>query len=279
MGEGSDKDKGGVIGNDVEFVLATQDSELSSRRGSEEKRGEQLLQIRVSGCAFSMCEFVLQRAVQVVRMRFIKVNRIQEVFDEMHRRDTSLEGLAGIFKSYFEKLFFSSEPGFGEINNCLRSVAPSVTSSMNEQLSKVFTREEVEAAVRNMAPYKSPGPDGFEACFYQEHWHLIGEGRLITDNIMVAFEVLHTMKVRKKGKVGNMAIKLDMSKAYDRIELHFLQVVMEKLGFCSKWIELVMKCVSSVSYSVLVNGKPGGPLPRFAGVGYAPATVQKNATN
>lgn len=38
---------------------------------------------------------------------------------------------------------------------------------------------------------------------------------------MVAYEVLHTMKVRKKDRLGNMAIKLDMSKAYDRIEWSF----------------------------------------------------------
>ncbi|XP_042944625.1 uncharacterized protein LOC122278510 [Carya illinoinensis] len=80
--------------------------------------------------------------------------------------------------------------------------------------------------------------------------------RLITNNIMVAYETLHTMKVRKKGKVGNMAIKLHTSKAYNRIEWSYLQAVMEKMVFCTKWIELVMKCVSSVTYAVLVNEKP-----------------------
>jgi hypothetical protein len=43
-------------------------------------------------------------------------------------------------------------------------------------------------------------------------------GRLITDNILVAFETLHTMDTRLKSKEGFMAIKLDMSKAYDRVE-------------------------------------------------------------
>lgn len=43
-------------------------------------------------------------------------------------------------------------------------------------------------------------------------------GRLITDNILVAFEALHTMNERMKGREGYMVLKLDMSKAYDRVQ-------------------------------------------------------------
>ncbi|CAL1361249.1 unnamed protein product [Linum trigynum] len=62
------------------------------------------------------------------------------------------------------------------------------------------------------------------------------------------------MKRREKAKDGFFAAKLDMAKAYDRVEWDFLERVMKKLGFEERWVALVMKCVTSVTYSILVNG-------------------------
>ena len=55
-------------------------------------------------------------------------------------------------------------------------------------------------------------------------------GRLISDNILVAYELTHFMKQKKKGKEGHAVVKLDMSKAYGRVEWPFLQAMMAKLG-------------------------------------------------
>ena len=56
--------------------------------------------------------------------------------------------------------------------------------------------------------------------------------------------------------MGFMAMKLDMSKAYDRVGLSYLGKIMEKLGFCERWVSFVLECISTVSYLILVNGEP-----------------------
>ena len=205
--------------------------------------------------------------------------------------------------------------------------------NMNTQLSQEFMEWEVQAALKQMAPLKSLGPDGMPSLFYQHYWDLVGgdeinsilsflntatlpeplnhafltlipkiknpismsdyrsvslcnvlykifskvlanrlkriltsiiiehqsaftKNCLILDNILVAFENLHSMNIHKSSKHGYMAIKFDMSKAYDRVEWFFLEITMRKLGFNERWITLMMICVKTVSYSVLVNGEP-----------------------
>lgn len=73
-------------------------------------------------------------------------------------------------------------------------------------------------------------------------------GRQILDNVLVAFESMHKLKATRKGKNAWMALKLDMSKAYDRVNWDFLKAVMLRLGFDAKWVELIMRCITSVSY-------------------------------
>ena len=69
---------------------------------------------------------------------------------------------------------------------------------------------------------------------------------------MLAHEIMHSFK-KKIGKIGYIAVKLDMEKAYDRLEWSFISVILLKLGFHTKWVDWVMECISTMSYSLLTN--------------------------
>lgn len=55
-------------------------------------------------------------------------------------------------------------------------------------------------------------------------------GRLIIDNTTIAYEMLHSMRNKRRSKTGHLAIKLDMSKAYDQVKWCFLKQIMLKIG-------------------------------------------------
>uniref|UniRef100_A0A2N9HWM1 Reverse transcriptase domain-containing protein n=1 Tax=Fagus sylvatica TaxID=28930 RepID=A0A2N9HWM1_FAGSY len=79
-------------------------------------------------------------------------------------------------------------------------------------------------------------------------------GRKASDNVIVVQEIIHSM-MKSRSKVGTMALKIDLEKAYDRLEWSFIRLTLQHFNFPSSWIDLIMSCISSSSLSVLVNGK------------------------
>ena len=83
-------------------------------------------------------------------------------------------------------------------------------------------------------------------------------GRLITDNILVAQEMFHAVRTNPSCKEKFVAIKTDMSKAYDRVEWSFMEALLLMFGFDQQWVARIMKCITTVSYQVLINREAKG---------------------
>lgn len=86
------------------------------------------------------------------------------------------------------------------------------------------------------------------------------EGRLLTDNALVAFEMNHFIRRKTQGNTGVVGFKIDVSKAYDRLEWGFLESMMEKLGFNETWRDRVMRCINSVSYCFMQDREEFGEI-------------------
>ena len=208
---------------------------------------------------------------------------------------------------------------------------PQLASEKLDLLAKSYDAEEVFLALSTMAPFKAPGPHGFQTLFYQKYWALVGRsvcdfvlgvlngghfpeglndtfltlipkvehpqtvtqfrpiglcnvayklitkvlvqrlkkilpdlispyqasfipGRQITDNIVIMQEALHTMR-RKKGLHGLMAIKLDLEKAYDKLNRNFIKSTLLDMRLPQLMVEVIMRCITSCSMRVLWNGE------------------------
>ena len=146
--------------------------------------------------------------------------------------------------------FFQDGKLLKQINHTLIGLTPKVDNpsvtaqfrpiSLCNMLYKIIAK----ILVNRMRPFLEKIIDPVQSAFIP-HWS-------IHDNILLALEVI-TKFNSMKGKKSWVALKLDMKKAYDRIEWSFLFKCLRKLGFHPNWIQWIQQCVTTVSYSVIVN--------------------------
>ncbi|XP_048503164.1 uncharacterized protein LOC125498892 [Beta vulgaris subsp. vulgaris] len=91
-------------------------------------------------------------------------------------------------------------------------------------------------------------------------------GRQMSDNCFISHEIINWVKKRKKGNSFAGILKVDLSKAYDRIRWDFVEAMLRKMNFPEIWVQWIMQCITTVSYAVLVNGEPSQTIFPSAGL-------------
>ena len=84
--------------------------------------------------------------------------------------------------------------------------------------------------------------------------HAFVRGRQILNVVLIANEAID---FRLKDNLRGFLCKLDIEKAYDRVNWSCVIAVMDKMGFGSKWLDWIRWCISTVCFSILINGTPG----------------------
>lgn len=150
--------------------------------------------------------------------------------------------------------FFNSGKMLGELNTTLISLVPKCINPTNvtdyrpiaycnvvyKCISKVITNR-IKVVLKDLV-------DANQSAFI--------EGRHISDNIMLAQELMCGYVSRKK--VGRCTFKVDLQKAYDTVSWEFLEFCLLKFGFHKIMVNWIMVCLKSASFSICVNGESHG---------------------
>lgn len=78
--------------------------------------------------------------------------------------------------------------------------------------------------------------------------------KFVTDIVIIGYDCLYKIGHNKWKKTGWVALKLDISKAYDRVEWVFSKQTMIKLSFSNTWVNLIIRCIRTAFCSVIING-------------------------
>ncbi|KAI9174615.1 hypothetical protein LWI28_020151 [Acer negundo] len=215
-----------------------------------------------------------KQMVCYLKAKFTEVEVYKAVFDMHPLKAPGPDGLlAWFYQQFWGKIgscitkcclkILNDEGSVKDINNTiisliLKTQSPEWITDFRPISLCSVTYKIIAKAVSNRFRHTLSGVISEEQCAFIPM-------RVIFNNTIVGFECLHIIK-RRKMKNALMALKLDMAKAFDKIEWDFVGRMMLSLGFPVGWVKLIIRCISSVSYSFMLNGENHGNITPSGGL-------------
>ncbi|XP_022014922.1 uncharacterized protein LOC110914438 [Helianthus annuus] len=178
----------------------------------------------------------------------------------------------------------------GRKDNNLVNPSPELfVNKLNPDKAQLMVREvsneEIKNAMFDIGDNKASGPDGFSSVFFKKAWDTVGSdvclvlvhlclikqglhelvsinqsafipGRRISDNIMLTQELM--LNYHRNTGPPRCAFKIDIQKAYDTVDWSFLRRIITGFGFHDRMVTWIMKCISSTTFSLSLNGNLHG---------------------
>ncbi|XP_056695647.1 uncharacterized protein [Spinacia oleracea] len=133
--------------------------------------------------------------------------------------------------------------GRSSVKTVIVDQGPTLTDVHRDMLQCNFQEKDIKSVLDAIPVTKAPELDGFNSLF----------STLLCQDIIKQ----DIIKQYNRGQVRpSCMMKLDLRKAYDTVDWKFIKKVMLELGFPASFVHLVMTCLSTTQYSILINGLP-----------------------
>ncbi|XP_028755351.1 uncharacterized protein LOC114714752 [Neltuma alba] len=201
----------------------------------------------------------------VVRRQWNLIVKLKDNLDNWIEKEDGIESLI----AYFYSSLFTSSPQ-GHFDTVIYYIQPRISDFQNQLLTQPISKIEVKEATFQLGAFKAPALMDSMVTFtmfsgmrlrvvldscISEHQRAFVPNRLIQDNSIIVHEAFYYLKNKNFGDKFELALKMDMNKAYDRLEWNFIEEVMLKRNFCSKWVNWIMNCVRSVKFNIQMSGR------------------------
>ncbi|XP_074300756.1 uncharacterized protein LOC141632073 [Silene latifolia] len=207
----------------------------------------------------------------IIKKRCMR-NTIIQIENQMGTVCNDSQAIQNAFLEYYIGLLGSrkeTEP----VQNIVLGYGKACTDEHIVLLNQPVTYEEVKQVIFSIPIDKAPGPDGYTSGFYKDSWELIGHDIVAAvkdffKDWSICPRKIHYRKcpdlprysspIFKEKCLPRMSIQDRLQKAYDLVEWDFVEQLLIGLRFPIKFVSLIMACIRTTSYTLVLNGNNFG---------------------